>query len=173
MFASLGKALIEARDQQREPWESIEAVLSWEALCSMIDTIETLSQPRRLDALGYVDAFYPQIRRYAPAMLEELDFQAAAGGEDVLAAIRLLKTMNAKGKRKLPEDAPMSFVSPKWEPFVRTPDGLDRHYVPLRKYRSRSRQTSAPIWRSDPHSWRKGSMRSMVSSRPAPWTASR
>ncbi|MGB5734928.1 MAG: DUF4158 domain-containing protein [Thiohalocapsa sp.] len=121
MFARLGKALIEARDQQREPWESIEAVLSWEALCSMIDTIETFSQPRRLDALGYVDAFYPQIPRYAPAMLEKLDFQAAAGGgNDVLAAIRLLKTRNATGKRKLPEDAPMSFASPKWEPFVRT-----------------------------------------------------
>jgi hypothetical protein len=131
MFASLGKALIEARDQQREPWESIEAVLSWDALCSMIDTIETLGQPRRLDALGYVDAFYPQIRRYAPTMLKELDFQAAAGGEDVLAAIRLLETMNATGKRKLAEDAPMSFVSSKWEPFVRTGDGLDRHYYEL------------------------------------------
>lgn len=90
MFASLGKALIEARDQQREPWQSIEAVLSWDTLCAMIDTIETLGQPRRLDGLGYVDAFYPQVRRYVPMMLEELDFHAAAGGEGVLAAIRLL-----------------------------------------------------------------------------------
>ena len=70
---------------------------SWDALCSMIDAIEALGQPRRLDSLGYVDAFYPQIRRYAPAMLEEIDFQAAARGEEVLAAIKLLETMNATG----------------------------------------------------------------------------
>jgi hypothetical protein len=32
-----------------------------------------------------------------PAMLEEIDFQAAARGEEVLAAIKLLETMNATG----------------------------------------------------------------------------
>lgn len=147
MFTTLGKALIAARDRQCEPWESIEAALSWDELCSMIDVIESLEQPRRLDPLGYVDAFYPQIRRYAPAMLDQLDFQAAAGGEDVLAAIKLLETMNATGKRKLPADAPMSFVSQKWEPFVRTVDGLDRHYYELCALSAlRDQLRSGDIW---------------------------
>jgi TnpA family transposase len=131
MFATLGKALIQARDQQREPWEAIEAAIPWDRLCTMIEGIEALGQPRRLDPLGFVEAYYPQIRRYAPALLEQFDFQAALGGEDVLAAIELLRQMNATGRRKLPEDAPTSFVPAKWEPFVRTDDGLDRRYYEL------------------------------------------
>ena len=64
-------------------------------------------------------------------MLEELQFQAAAGGEDVMSAISLLKTMNVAGRRKLPEDAPTSFVSEKWKPFVQVGDELDRHYYEI------------------------------------------
>jgi len=80
-------------------------------------------------------------------MLKELDFHATAGGEDVLAAIRLLEDLNATGKRKLPEDAPMSFVSSKWEPFVRTTDGLDRHYYELCALsRLRDHLRSGDIW---------------------------
>ena len=73
---------------------------------SAVDVIEALGQPRRLDPLGFIETYYPQIRRYAPALLEQFDFQAAPGGEDVLAAIDLLRRMNATGKRKLPENAP-------------------------------------------------------------------
>jgi TnpA family transposase len=131
MFATLGKALIDARDQRREPWDAIEGAIPWERLCAMIEVVEDLGKPRRLDPLGFIETHYPQIRRYAPAMLEEFDFQAAAGGENVLAAIELLRSMNATGKRKLPKEAPTSFVAAKWEPFVRMRDGLDRRYYEL------------------------------------------
>jgi hypothetical protein len=131
MFATLGKALIEARDERREPWEAIEAAIPWERLCAMIDSVEALGKPRRLEPLGFVAAYYPQIRRYAPDLIEELDFQAAAGGEDVLAAIKLLRQMNATGRRKLPEEAPTAFVPPKWASFVHTEDGLNHHFYEL------------------------------------------
>ncbi len=147
MFTILGKALIEAREQRRAPWEIIEATVSWEGLCSIVEMVEALQQPGRLDPLGFVDALYPQIRRYAPAMLEQLEFQAAAGGEEVLAAIDLLKAMNVMGKRKLPEDAPTSFVPAKWEPSVRADDGLDRHYYEICALSAlRDRLRSGDIW---------------------------
>jgi hypothetical protein len=131
MFASLGKALIAAREKEVPPWGIIESAVSWEALCSMVETLDALQRPGRFDSLGYVDAFYPQIRRYAPAMLEEAAFQAAASGEEVLSAIKLLKTMNVTGRRKLPEDASRSFVSEKWKPFVQVGGELDRHYYEI------------------------------------------
>lgn len=147
MFAALGKALIDARARQHEPWAVIEAAVPWDQLCAMIDGIETLGQPRRLDPLGFIEAYYPQIRRYAPALLDQFDFQAAPGGEEVLAALDLLKKMNATGKRKLPEDAPTSFITAKWELFVRTGEGLDRRYYELCALSAlRDRLRSGDIW---------------------------
>ncbi len=147
MFTVLGRALIDARARQHEPWAVVEAAVPWDQLCAMIDGIEILGQPRRLDPLGFIKAYYPQIRRYAPALLEQFDFQAAPGGEEVLAALDLLKEMNATGKRKLPEDAPTSFVTARWEPFVRAGEGLDRHYYELCALSAlRDRLRSGDIW---------------------------
>lgn len=147
MFTVLGRALIDARARQHEPWAVVEAAVPWDQLCAMIDGIETLGQPRRLDPLGFIKAYYPQIRRYAPALLEQFDFQAAPGGEEVLAALDLLKEMNATGKRKLPEDAPTSFVTARWEPFIRAGEGLDRHYYELCALSAlRDRLRSGDIW---------------------------
>jgi TnpA family transposase len=147
MFTILGNALIEARDQSRDPWEAIEAAIPWERLCKMIDSVEVLGQPRRLEPLSFFEAYYPQIRRYAPDLIEELDFQAAAGGEDVFAAIKLLRQMNTTGRRKLPEDAPTSFIPPKWAPFVDAEDGLNRHYYELCALSAlRDRLRSGDIW---------------------------
>jgi hypothetical protein len=97
--------------------------------------------------LGFIEAHYPQIRRYAPSLLEQFDFQAAPGGEDVLDAIELLREMNATGKRKLPDDAPTSFIGGQWEPFVRGAEGLDRRYYELCALSAlRDRLRSGDIW---------------------------
>jgi hypothetical protein len=39
--------------------------------------------------------------------------------------------MNERQARKVPEDAPTSFVRKRWESLVRTPDGLDRRFYEL------------------------------------------
>ena len=55
--------------------------------------------------------------------------------------------MNVTGKRKLPEDAPTSFVPEKWEPFVRADDGLNRHYYEMCALSAlRDRLRSGDIW---------------------------
>jgi hypothetical protein len=64
-------------------------------------------------------------------MLAALSMKAAPAALDLLAGVDVLKDMNARQARKVPDDAPTSFVRKRWENLVRTPDGLDRRFYEL------------------------------------------
>lgn len=66
---------------------------------------------------------YSYFRRFVPYFLKTLEFAADHHHESLLAAVRLLKTMNETGKRKLPVDAPTSFISKKWKPYIKDKAG--------------------------------------------------
>ena len=44
------------------------------------------------------------------------------------AAINVIRTMNITGVRKVPDDAPTSFIRPRWKPLVFTDDGTDQAF---------------------------------------------
>jgi hypothetical protein len=49
------------------------------------------------------------LHKFAPALIEALEFRAARAGDPMLAAIKLLIALNQSGKREVPPDAPMPF----------------------------------------------------------------
>jgi hypothetical protein len=53
--------------------------------------------------------------------------RAAPPVEPVLEVIGVLREINEKGKRKVPDDAPTDFVKPRWEHHVFSEDGIDKH----------------------------------------------
>lgn len=57
--------------------------------------------------------------------------KAAPTARDLLVAIEVLKEMNERQSRKIPDDAPTSFVRKRWETLVSTPEGLDRRSYEL------------------------------------------
>lgn len=146
-LATLGRALLNAKKAGQNAWHAIEQVTTWDELQTTTEQAEALSGPRKLNHLHFVDAQYPQIRRYAPALLEHFDFRAAAGGKDVLEALDLLREMNASGKRNLPPDPPASFITGQWAPFIYQDDGLDRRYYELCALSElRNRLRSGDVW---------------------------
>jgi TnpA family transposase len=75
---------------------------------------------------------YSYFRRFVPHFLKTLEFASDRHHEDLLQAVELLKKINAEGKRKLPEDAPTSFISPKWKPYIKDKNGnLSLRYYEL------------------------------------------
>lgn len=60
------------------------------------------------------------MRRYTPELLDVLKLKAAPAAQAVLDAIDLVRAMNATGSRKVPEDAPTSFIKARWKPLVFT-----------------------------------------------------
>ncbi len=131
LYAAVGKALIMARETGQDPYVVIEDSVGWERFVESIEEAEELALPADFDYLEHLEGQYRRLRGYAPALLEAFEFSAAPSSEPLLEAVGVLKEMNAKGKRKVPEDAPTSFVKPRWERHVFDDGDIDKRYYEM------------------------------------------
>ena len=63
--------------------------------------------PRDGGHLELMEARFSHVRSFAPQVLGALSFAASVVPSEVLDAVRLLQTMNAEGRRHVPDDAPI------------------------------------------------------------------
>lgn len=131
MYAQIGQALMEAKQNGGDPFAAIEAVIPWERFIASVTEAQQLSQPADFDFLHRIGQNYATIRRYAPEFLSVLKLRATPAAKGVLDAIDLLRTMNNNNTRKMPVDAPIAFVKPRWSKLVFTSNGIDRRYYEL------------------------------------------
>ncbi len=131
LYAAVGKALITARETGGDPYAGIEKAVGWERFVESIEEAEELALPADFDYLEQLEGQYRRLRGYAPALLETFEFSAAPPAEPLLEALGLLREMNAAGKRRVPDDAPTSFVKPRWERHVFDGGGVDKRYYEM------------------------------------------
>lgn len=131
LFGRIGQALLTARTTGTDPFAAIESVLPWEEFTVSVGEAQQLAQPADFDFLPRVGEHYATLRRYAPTFLAALPLRAAPAARSLLAALVLLRELNATGARKLPSDAPTAFISKRWQKLVLTDQGLDRRYYEL------------------------------------------
>jgi hypothetical protein len=86
-----------------------------------ITEAEILAQPEDFDFLSLVGDGFNPLRRYTPALLEALTMKAAPSAQELLAGVEVLKGMNERQARKVPDDAPTSFVRKRGESLVSSP----------------------------------------------------
>jgi TnpA family transposase len=131
LYSRIGRALLNAKQSGGDPFAAIEAIIPWDVFSESINEAEKLAQPEDFDYLALIGDGFNQLRRYTPTLLEALTMKAAPAARDLLAGVEMLKGMNERQARKVPDDAPTSFVRKRWESLVRTPDGLDRRFYEL------------------------------------------
>ncbi|KKM00820.1 hypothetical protein LCGC14_1800630, partial [marine sediment metagenome] len=131
LYWRIGRALVDAKQSGNDPFAAIEAIIPWDAFAESVTEAETLAQPENFDFLSLIGDGFSQMRRYTPIFLEALKMKAAPTARDLLPAIEVLKEMNERQSRKVPDDAPTSFVRKRWETLVSTPEGLDRRFYEL------------------------------------------
>ena len=131
LYSRIGRALLEAKQTGGDPFAAIETILPWEVFSESVTEAEKLAQPEDFDYLPLVGDGFHQLRRYTPALLEALTMKAAPVACAVMGAVEVLKDMNKRQARKVPDDAPTSFVRKRWKSLVHTPDGLDRRFYEL------------------------------------------
>ena len=68
------------------------------------------------------------LRKFAPALIEALEFRTARAGDPMLAALKLLVSLDQSGKRDLPADAPMPFRK-EWRRPVLEQGRPNRRYI--------------------------------------------
>ena len=114
LYASVGAALITAREAAADPYRAIEAILPWAAFVNSVAEAEQLARPARFDPLTLLATAFPRLRRYAPTLLDSFQFNGTSACQPLLDGLTLLKELNASERlKRVPSDAPIDFVSPR------------------------------------------------------------
>jgi hypothetical protein len=92
--------------------------------------------PKDHGRLPVLDASYTYLRQFTPNVLAAIDFKGGPGTTDLMAAVAILKTLNETGGRKVPADAPESFVPARYAGYLAKArkggdDTAYRHYWEL------------------------------------------
>jgi hypothetical protein len=96
LYSRIGRALMSAKESGTDPFVALEAVIPWDAFGESGAEAEQLAGPANFDHLVFAADGFSQLRRYAPAFLDALDFRAAPAARDVLAAVTVLRDLNAR-----------------------------------------------------------------------------
>ncbi|ELK39393.1 transposase [Brevibacillus agri BAB-2500] len=131
-FADLGAALIKARSEGVDPFVALEAVMPWGQLIESVEEAKRLARPVDYDYLDLLEKKFYALRKYTPTLLKSLEFHSTKSAEPLMKAVDIIRDMNETGKRKVPEGAPLNFVSNRWQKHVYDDDGtINRHYYEM------------------------------------------
>src|SRR6266446_7259521 len=74
--------------------------------------------PKDHGRLSLLDASYSYLRQFTPNVLAAIDFKGGPRTTGLLAAVAILKVLNETGGRKVPADAPGSFVPARYADYL-------------------------------------------------------
>lgn len=109
--------------------------IGWERLRAPVAQA-ALRLPRDHGHLSALDSSYGYLRQSTPQVLEAVRFDGGTAATELLAAVDVLRELNATGARKVPGDAPTGFVPTKWRGYLDTAEksgntSAFRHYWEL------------------------------------------
>ena len=92
--------------------------------------------PKDHGRLAAMDASYAYLRQFTPNVLAAIDFKGGPGTTDLMAAVAILKRLNETVGRRVPSDAPGSFVPTRYAEYLAKArksgdDTAYRHYWEL------------------------------------------
>ncbi|MEF3304150.1 Tn3 family transposase [Paenibacillus sp. GYB003] len=131
-FADLGAALIKARSEGTDPFVALDAVMPWDQIVASVEEAKRLARPVDYDYLDLLEKKFYALRKYTPTLLKSLEFRSTKSAAPLMKAVDIIRDMNESGKRKVPEGAPLNFVSNRWQKHVYDDDGtINRHYYEM------------------------------------------
>lgn len=132
-YIDIGAALIKAKDEGLDPFETLETVMGWARIVASVEEAKQLARPVTYDYIDLLDKRYSQLRKYTPILLKHLIFKSTnQATQPLIDALDILNKMNETGRRKVPEDVPIEFISNRWSRCVIQHDGsIDRHFYEM------------------------------------------
>ena len=147
LYASVGAALIAARENHLDAFGAIAAVIPWERFRTTVAEAETLARPEEFDVYQKLGEHYAGIRRWSPAFLDTFQFESVPASASLMRAIDVLREANRTSAATLPESAPTAFVRRRWAPYVLPGGAIDRrHYELCVLAELRDRLRAGDIW---------------------------
>ncbi|UYG98023.1 Tn3 family transposase [Cytobacillus firmus] len=132
-FTNIGQALIKAKKDKLDVFEVLESVIEWNSFVSSVEEAQELARPADYDYLDLLQKRFYSLRKYTSTLLRVLDFHSTKANEPLLQAVEIIRGMNESGKRKVPDDSPVDFISKRWKRHLYEDDGttINRHYYEM------------------------------------------
>lgn len=132
-FTNIGQALIKAKQEKLDVFEVLESVIEWNSFVSSVEEAQELARPADYDYLDLLQKRFYTLRKYTPTLLRVLEFHSTKANEPLLQAVEIIRGMNESGKRKVPDDSPVDFISKRWKKHLYEDDGttINRHYYEM------------------------------------------
>ena len=105
LFDGTIDALEVSRKTQRDGFVVVDEKVGWIKLQRARGDVRSLADLVEEDPLLGAADRYMTLRRFAPELLEALEFKAARTSDPMLTALRLLRDLNKSGRHGVPEDA--------------------------------------------------------------------
>jgi TnpA family transposase len=109
LFHGTIEALVVAREGNSDAFEAVDDAVGWPKLLRVRDEVQALADLAGEDPLIRAADRWRTLHKFAPGLIEALEFKAARANDPMLAALKLLRDMNQSGKREIPADAPLPF----------------------------------------------------------------
>lgn len=122
LFQRTIDALASAVETDADPFTVLDNNIGWATLLRARPEIVAIAASTGEDPLVLAADRYQTLRKFAPALIEALEFRAGKSDSRTLAAIATLRTLYRSGRREVPADAPMPFRK-EWCKIVVQPDG--------------------------------------------------
>ena len=146
LFGATVGALRVAREDGLDVWEALDTGVGWSKLLGAEGEATAIADMTRDEPLIRAAGRYMTLRRYAPAFLDAFRFKAAGSRDGVLGAIKVVRDLNASGRRDVPANAPMPF-SRKWKAAITEGGAIDRRrYETATVATVRERLQSGDLW---------------------------
>ncbi|KYC75598.1 hypothetical protein B4090_2284 [Bacillus licheniformis] len=132
-FTNIGQALIKAKKEKLDVFEVLESVIEWNSFVSSVEEAQELARPDDYDYLDLLQKRFYSLRKYTPTLLRVLEFHSTKANEPLLQAVEIIRGMNESGKRKVPDNSPVDFISKRWKKHLYEDDGttINRHYYEM------------------------------------------
>ncbi|MFE8108032.1 Tn3 family transposase, partial [Sphingomonas melonis] len=139
--------LAQADEDGRDPIVALETAVGWPALMKARGQVGEIADAVEQDPLVIATDRYATLRKFAPLLIEVLDFRSGRGSAASVKAIDTLRDLNASGKRDVPADAPLPFRKD-WRRLVVGTDGRinRRLYETATMAHLRNKLRSGDIW---------------------------
>ncbi len=148
LFSKIGHLVLDESIPDDELRKAILKYISRDALRHAVEESERIARPLDDNYFDFLAKRYNYLRQFTPAFLSAWDFKSNLSDDPILEAIDLIRDLNTKNRRAVPDEASVAFVPYKWSNYVLDDEGkINRRYYELCALRElRNAIRSGDVW---------------------------
>jgi len=148
LLQALGSIILDPSIDNDDVRARVFDLVDAETLEEVVHDCARIARPLDDNYFDLLSKKYGYFRKFAPSLLANLEFRASRPDEPILEALELLRGLNASAKRKIPDNAPTDFISPKWWPYLVGASGriVRRYYEMCALWELRKALRAGNVW---------------------------